>query len=83
MQQLVICHRVVSLNLEIVDPTKEDGVIVEQYYGGSNTHKEDGEIVEKFYRYSNPYKLERYSTLSEEVTVFERHPDPPSYIVAR
>ena len=39
-----------SLNLEVVDPTKEDGVIAEQYYGGSDPHKEDREIVEQSYR---------------------------------
>ena len=36
----------VSLNLEIVDPTNKDGLIVEVYYGGSSSHKEEVMIVE-------------------------------------
>ena len=64
----------------MVDPTKEDGVIVEQYYGGSDPHKDDGEIVEESYICSNPRKEERYSTSSEESAVLERHPDPQFYI---
>ena len=70
MQQLAICHGVVSLsfslNLEIVDHTKEGG-----------------EIVGNSYRCSNPQTLERHSTSSEEAAVPERHPDPQSYISAR
>ena len=86
MQQLVICHRLlsseISLNLEIVDPTKEDGETAEQHYGGFGSQKEDGEIVEQSYRCSNLHKVDRHSTSPEEVEVPERHHDPQSYVAA-
>ena len=69
MQQLVICHRLISsnysLNLDIVDPNKEDG-----------------EMVEQTYRCSNPHNVERHSISPEEAEAPDGRYDPPSYVVS-